>query len=542
MVSAMERHFRFLALTVSLLLIAAAVLGSLSALHTSPVGEAEAAEYSFSLAREEVNVTVLRDGSVDIDYYFHFTNVGFLDGVDIGLPNRYYDEGSANARIIVDGAEHSPSQVHESPYVDVGMAVEFGSLLQSAIQDHGEFQLYFHVNNPHMVYLNELVNDTVGVSFRATWFDPEFQAGPTGVLVQRLIFPEAFVDDSLALWYENNPWDQIYWDNATSRHVALWTDHGVSPDSVAAGEHDVGIGFPVNYVERYYLPGEDTDAFGSLVVLLTLLFPLLFMALFVTLFIVAMLAARRRRKDYYEPVMNVVGAGPRRDLTAVEAAIVLERPLEMVSAMMLFGLIRKGKVQVVSGSAPMRLRKLSDSAEHPYENDYLRAIDPDGTVSGPLLKEALVNLINATLEKMKGFDQSATQSYYSAICDRAWQQVKEAGTPDDAAFQLGRNNDWMMLDRDYPGRMQRDILVLPIFMHRPMPGNVGTARPGPDVGKMATDYVNNVRNAANNLVNDMRGIANDVVRVTNPIPVSSSGPVRGGGHCACACACAGGGR
>ena len=189
MVSPMERPFRFLTVNiVLLLLISSLALGGLGVMHQSPVGEARAADYSFSVEREEVNVTVLRDGSVDIDYYFLFTNVGFLDGVDIGLPNYHYDPSTADARIVVNNVEYSPSQIRESPYVETGMAVEFDNSLQNIISNAGDFELYFHINNPHMVYENELVNDTVGVSFRPTWFDPEFQVGPTVTLVQRLIF------------------------------------------------------------------------------------------------------------------------------------------------------------------------------------------------------------------------------------------------------------------------------------------------------------------------------------------------------------------
>ena len=419
--SMMDRPSRSLTVSVVLLLlIPSLALCGLGALNESPIGEVKAADYSFSVERQEVNVTVLRDGSVDIDYYFLFTNVGYLDGVDIGLPNRYYDPGTAGAIIMVNNVEHAPSQIQESPYIDVGMAVEFGGDLQGIIEEEGAFELYFHVNNPHMVYENELLNDTVGVSFRPTWFDPDIQVGTTHELVQRLIFPEAFVNDSLALWYESNPWDQIYWDNVTERHVAMWTGTDVGPDSIAAGNYDVGIGFPKEYVEQYFLLDPEMDLFGDIWALVSLFLPLVFMAFFVTMAIgVSVASARKRRGDYYEPKMNVVGAGPRRDLTVVEAAVVLERPLETVSTMVLFGLIRKGKVQVLSEQAPMRLQKLADAGEHQYETDYLSSIGPDGTVSRGLLKITLVNLINATLEKMKGFEQSATQRYYESICDKA---------------------------------------------------------------------------------------------------------------------------
>ncbi len=152
MVSEMPRPSRLITFNVViLLLITSLALGGLGAFDLSPAGEARAADYSFSVQREEVNVTVLRDGSVDIDYYFRFTNVGSLDGVDIGLPNSHYDPNTAYATVVVGSVEYSPSQVHESPYVDVGMAVEFSSTLQSIIHSAGDFGLYFHVNNPHMV-------------------------------------------------------------------------------------------------------------------------------------------------------------------------------------------------------------------------------------------------------------------------------------------------------------------------------------------------------------------------------------------------------
>jgi hypothetical protein len=165
------------------------------------MGEAVGESYSFSLTEERVNVTVLKDGSVDIDYYFNFTNVGFLDGVDVGLPNDRYDLSSASADVIVEGAFVPPDQFYwePSPYIDVGVAVQFLPVLTNAISDAGTFELFFHINNPQMVYLNEKVNDTVGVSFRPTWFDPNYQVGDTALLESRMMFPQGFTNESQAL-------------------------------------------------------------------------------------------------------------------------------------------------------------------------------------------------------------------------------------------------------------------------------------------------------------------------------------------------------
>ena len=233
------------------------------------------------------------------------------------------------------------------------MAVEFGSGLQSVIQTVGSFDLYFHVNNPHMVYLNTLVNNTVGISFRPNWFDSTLQQGSTGVLVERIIFPIGFDNESQAYWLQDHPWDSLVFDNATSRVVATWTNTNVSPDAMAAGSYDFGGGFPTIYVEQYFLPGAQTDVIGDLLTLLGLLAPLIIFAFIIVIVIIASISqSRRRNADYYEPKLNTVGAGPRRRLTSVEAAIILERPLENVATMILFGLIKKGKVQLFPRRCP----------------------------------------------------------------------------------------------------------------------------------------------------------------------------------------------
>jgi hypothetical protein len=305
------------------------------------------------------------------------------------------------------------------------MAVEFSSGLQNIIQAAGSFDLFFHVNNPHMVYLNTLVNNTVGVSFRPTWFDSSLQQGNTGVLVERLIFPIGFANETQAYWLQDHPWDSLTFDNATGLLVATWTNTSASPGSIAAGTYDFGGGFPTVYVTQYFIPGGQTpNVLGDFFDLLGLLAPVLVFAFILAVIIIASIgASRRRNADYYEPKMNVVGAGPRRDLTAVEAAVILERPIENVATMILFALIKKGKVQIASEAAPMHLKKLAETGDYPYETEYLKAILPDQTVGRTALKNTLVHLIEATRDKMKGFDLDVTKHYYESIADKAWQQV-----------------------------------------------------------------------------------------------------------------------
>ena len=255
----------------------------------------------------------------------------------------------------------------------------------------------------------------------------------------------------------------------------------MNPKDQARGAFDVGVGFPASYVQVHYDPTTDPNLGGGgniiddMIALTCLLFPLTFIAIIIGGMISAVRSAAKRREDYFDPKLSVVGAGPRRDLTAVEAAIIMERPLEDVATMVLFGLIRKGKVKVLSESLPMRLQKLSETGEHAYENAYLGAIRPDGTMDRNMLRICLVDLIKATSKKVEGFDFNATQNYYRTIVETAWRQVIDSKTPEEIASVLNERNDWMMIDNDYEGRMRRTVFPLPVLIgHTSAPGS-GTA-------------------------------------------------------------------
>lgn len=524
-----------------------------------PTGKVAAQNPSFSLAEERANVTVMQDGSVNIDYKFVFTNVGFLDGVDIGMPNNRYDLSTATAQIIVEGQVRAPRLIHDSPYVQPGVAVELDSTTVAMVQGGGSFTLLFHINNPHMVYSDPNTEGMAGVAFTPTWFDPSYQNGDTGLLNASIILPEGMISLSEVTYLTNQPYDGLYFDGLIGRGVATWEASGVSPGDQAAGAFDVGAGFPKQYVAVYYDPSSDPNTGGGSIgedlgILAGLLAPLIFISLFVGMFVVAIRGGAKRRSDYFAPQLSVVGAGPRRDLTAPEAAVVLERPLEDIATMILFGLIRKDKVKVVSESYPMRLQKSVTEGEYSYETAYLNAIQPNGLMDRNLLRTCLVGLIKTTQKKLQGFDFNATRTYYKTIVDKAWEQVMAAKTPEEIAAVLKQNNDWMMADRNYEDRMRRTVYTHPVFLPGTWPSQGGIGKvpgfPTTGGGNLAQDYVSKVKGASNNLVNDMKGLARQVVPFTNPIPVNSTSASRsgfsggGGGHCACACACAcaGGGR
>ena len=271
---------------------AAAVLLSVSFIGALAVlsDAARAQTYNFRTNSEYVDVHIEKDGSVDIDYTFSFTNYGYMDGVDIGLPNSHYDSSSATATITVNGVDYMPSLIRKSPYVSVGLAVEFTSQTMSAIQQDSDFSLRFHVNNKHMVYENEIVKGTVGIKFRPTWFSSSYQQGSTGVLEARIFFPEGFTDASKAVYLQDRAWSSIATDSGSGLLVAYWNATSVSPSGQESGLYDIGAGFPSQYVDKYYKHGfieSLTHFFGSAGAALGVCFPVIIIAAFVAIVFVA---------------------------------------------------------------------------------------------------------------------------------------------------------------------------------------------------------------------------------------------------------------
>jgi len=71
---------------------------------------------------------------------------------------------------------------------------------------------------------------------------------------------------------------------------------------------------------------------------------------------------RRRKLDYLPPKISIEGHGIKRGLTAVEAAILLETPLDRVLTMILFSLLKKGVIQVTKED-PLEIEVLSPDPE-----------------------------------------------------------------------------------------------------------------------------------------------------------------------------------
>jgi hypothetical protein len=334
-------------------------------------------------------------------------------------------------------------------------------------------------------------------------------------------------------------------------------------------QYTFGLSFPQQYVPAEAIvtapPFDISGAISSFFSgLSTWGFICCFGLIFVGAPILGAVNERKRKLQYLPPKISIEGHGIKRGLTAVEAAILMEQPLDKVMTMILFSVVKKNAAEVVKRD-PLELKLVTPLPEglHDYEKDFLGAFSkPTLGERRKELQEMTVELVKAVGDKMKGFSRRETTDYYKAIMERAWQQIEAAGTPEVKSQMYDEALEWTMLDKDYDERTRR-VFTGPVFV--PMwwgrydpgyrPASVGGAKPSVSVpgtsgggrvsvqgAAFAASVVSSVQGFSSRVLGDVRSFTSGVTTRTNPLPKStSSGGFRsgGGGSCACACACAG---
>jgi hypothetical protein len=273
--------------------------------------------------------------------------------------------------------------------------------------------------------------------------------------------------------------------------------------------------------------------------------------------------------QYMPPKIAIEGHGIKRGLTAVEAAILMEQPLDKIMTMILFGVIKKDAAEVVTRE-PLEIKSAPSLPVglHEYETNFLKAFAENTKTRQKLLQEMMVKLIQTVSEKMKGFSRKESLDYYKAIMEKAWQQIEAADTPEVKSQKFDEALEWTMLDKDYDDRTRR-VFTGPMYVpmwwghydptYTPRPAQAASglptsmpsqpsgrsALPGADI---AAQMVTGVQTFSQKVVGNVNTFTEKVTGATNPPPKPSGGSGgRSGGGCACACAgcacaCAGGGR
>jgi hypothetical protein len=511
-----------------------------------------AQNYSFNLQENRVALFINGDGMVNLVYDMTFANdpgASPIDVVDIGMPNSTYD--LSDIRASINGVPLT--RISDSPYVTPGIAVELGA---NAIPPGRSGTLHLEATVRDLIYQDSEDAEYASLEFAPTWFDSQFVHGPTRLEVNFHLPPGVTAEEPR---YHDREFTEAYFED--DRVVYSW----VMPNARGDTEYVFGASFPQRVlaegvVQKPPAFNIDFSACCSSPVWWIALFGggWAFMAFLGTL------RRRRRRMEYLPPSLAVEGTGVKRGLTAVEAAILLEAPLDKIMTMILFGLVKKG-ILTVESEKPLKVSVTeplpSDVKLWYYERRFLEAVRDDGSVAEGALRDMAIDLIGDVNKKLTGFSRKETKDYYKDIAARAWQQVEAADTPEVLGKRWGEGLEWTMLDDEWQDRTRRVFHDRPVVLphwwwfYRPWTTRVGPARPPaprPSTGgtpvtlptlpgaDFANTVVTGVENAANSVVGSVERFTGTITDKTNPPPKSSSSSSRGGGYsCACACACAG---
>lgn len=526
---------------------------------------ASAQTYSFSLDQLVVHVFWNDDGTASIDYGFEFTNDAFasaIDFVDVGLPNSNFEVSSISAD--VDG--RPITDISRSGYQGIGTGVAVG-LGRDAIQPGTTGRVHVFIGTVRdMLYPDDTGDNYASGVFAPTYFDSQFVHGNTDITVVYHLPPGVQPDEPR--WHQSpSGWPsepETGFDSA-GNITYTWRNENANGHS----QYLFGASFPMQYIpasaivqpsfwEIIGINPDDLIGFAfccciGAIILLTMVF--------------SIRSAQKRKLKYLPPKVTIEGHGIKRGLTAVEAAILLEQPMDKILTMILFSVIKKDAASVTSRE-PLKLEIVTPLPEglRTYEQSFLEAFqESNKRAQRAALQDMMVKLVKSIQKKMKGFSYKETVAYYKKITERAWAQVEAADTPEVKSEKFEENMEWTMLDRDYDDKTRRVFtgpVFVPVWWPRydptyrpsaprsapkttvsvPSEGGGGVSMPTLPGSAFAASMVTGVQDFSSSVVGNLSDFTSKITNKTNPVPVtksSGSGWSGGGGGCACACACAG---
>ena len=560
-----------------------AVLTSLAIL-LSFASPALAQDYFFEVPEQEIDVYLEADGSITIEYYYLFQNgsgAHIIDFVDIGMPgNSQYSLSDITATV-----DNQPiSDIQESPYVD-GVALGLGGNAIPAGASGIVYMRAENVRNQFYFASTDTEDDYASMRFQPNYFESDFVGGNSAMTVNIHLPPGVTEDEPR--WFTPTRWPGDETPAAgfddQGRIIYQWSDNSAS----ASDRYEFGVAFPANYIPTDTINTEQTVTYNPSNVLGTII-PIAccggFAAIFGLVIYFAAKSAKKRKLKYLPPKIAIEGHGIKRGLTSVEAAILLEQPMDKILTMVLFSVLKKGAAEVTS-QKPLKVKVEETLPEdlREYEKTFLEAFKSTrSSTRRKKLQDMMVALVKSVSTKMKGFSRKETVQYYENIIEKAWKQVEDAATPEVRAERYSDAVDWTMMDSDYDSRTRRTFGRGPVYMPYwwwradPTVGRTtsstgrsmgsaatrGSAPSMPSGGKSKTitlpklpgsdaaaSLTNTVTAMSAGAVGNVATFTSGVTNKTNPIPKSSSSTFRstgsrksGGGSscvCACACACAG---
>jgi len=521
-------------------------------------------DYYFAVESEVVNVYYNADGTMSLDYLLVVNNqpgAHVIDYVDMGMPNYNFYMSTVTAD--VNGV---PVSASESDYAGdgSGFAVVLGG---QSIQPGQRGTVHVYVGKITEVLYPDSDDETYASAvFQPVYFGSQYVTGSTDMTVLFHLPPG--IAPEQPKWHSapsGFPAEPEAGHDGDGRIYYKWRN----PAADISDRYTFGASFPRSFVpaDTIYTPPPAPAFNFNFDNAIPFIFICCFGLFFVVMPIMNGINSNRRKLKYLPPRIAIEGLGIKRGLTAVEAAILMEQPLDKVMTMILFGAVKKEAAEVVKRD-PLELAfaKEQPAELHQYEKDFLQAFATDDvTKRRRLLQEMTVGLVRSVSDKMKGFSRKETIDYYKGIMERAWAQVEAAGTPEVKSQKFDENLEWTMLDKDYDDRTRRTMSG-PVYMPRwwghydprystsrpiatsgggkqgvPSSGGGAKSLPGAD---FAASIVTGVQGFSSKVLGNVQSFTEKVTGTTNPPPKPSASSSRsgggGGGHsCACACACAG---
>jgi len=522
-----------------------------------------AQDYYFVLEKLTVDVFWNEDGTQSLDYSMVFQNDPgghAIEFVDLGLPNSSFDVSSISAT--VDG--RPVGYISEGEFQGTGsngVAISLGS---NSIPPGGRGTVRIIVGKVRDVLHRDDDGQYASAVFAPAYFQSSVIYGKTDLTVTFHLPPGVQPDEprwhSAPSGFPDTPTTGL---DAEGRITYTWKNANANGHT----SYEFGASFPANYIPESTIVRQSAPSWVMKIDPEALI-PVGCVSLFVLIIGWSIYSESKRKFKYLPPQISIEGHGIKRGLTAVEAAVLLEQPLNKIFTMILFSTLKKEAAEVTSRE-PLDIKVQHPIADdlHNYEKDFLRAFQETGTKRQKELQDTAVALVRSVSAKMKGFSRKESIAYYQDITKRAWEQVQAAGTPELASQKFDELMGWTMLDRNFDDRAQDIFRNQPVYVPHwwgrfdpgyasktlskttgapSVPSTSGgkTTLPHLPGSDFAASLATGVQGFSSKVVGNISDFTSKVTGATNPVPKSSGGSYRSGGGssgggCACACACAG---
>ncbi|RLE80815.1 MAG: hypothetical protein DRJ52_05560 [Thermoprotei archaeon] len=297
----------------------------------------------------------------------------------------------------------------------------------------------------NFIYEDKTNPGNVGLLFKPCWWDPSYFSG-IGDLRVKVVLPEDVEKNEVKC---TPSYDNVFTEEG---RVALYWERRNLP---AEHKFSVGVSFPKKYVEKY-VSLEEEEGFEDLLEIIVTLFVLTVIALCFIASFIGFFA----KSTYEKPAFMIEALGPRKGLTAVEAAYLImkyrrRRDYGRILCMILFGMIKKGFARILSYE-PLRIWIDRDKYRlmRSYERAFADAVLENGEIDSRRLVKVFRALDRSLRTKMRGYCVKETVEYYEDIVKRAWEMVEEARLPEERFKTLAENLEWLLLDEEFSTRIR----------------------------------------------------------------------------------------